>query len=241
MPPYLSPAPGACSNSCPLSWWCHPTIWSSVISFSWLQSFPESGSFLRRWFFAAGGQSIGISVSASVLPMNIQDWFLLGLTGLISLQSKGLSKSFLQDPQFKSINSLVLSFLYYPTLTSIHDYICDFYIHTWLLDNTFLKLYILVTDYCSGYNLICFQRQHYITIASCSYFINFTSNDSHITLSLPSEFKEDQKFFWDPPRYNKSVSVLRVTLFGLVKLEKSFGSQRLVMLSFEFSQSHFFP
>ena len=76
------------SNSCPSSWWCHPTSSSSVIPFSSrLQSFPASGSFLRSRLFASGGQSIGVSASASILPMNIQDWFPLGLTGLISLQS----------------------------------------------------------------------------------------------------------------------------------------------------------
>ena len=89
-----SPSPGACSNSCPLSWWCHPTISSSVIPFSCLQSFPTSGSFPVSWFFASGGQSVGPSASASVLPMSIQGWFPLGLTGLISLQSKGLSRVF---------------------------------------------------------------------------------------------------------------------------------------------------
>ena len=79
------------SNSCPLSWWCHPTISSSVALFSpCLQSFPTSGSFLVGQFFSSGGQSIGVSASASVLPMNIQDWFPLGLTGCISSQSKGL-------------------------------------------------------------------------------------------------------------------------------------------------------
>ena len=79
------------SNPCPLSWWCHPTISSSVIPCSsCLQSFPESGSFPMSWLFASGGQSI--RASASVLPMNIQCWFPLGLTGLISLQSKGLSR-----------------------------------------------------------------------------------------------------------------------------------------------------
>ena len=93
--PSPSPTPGNCSNSCPLSWWCHPTISSSVVPFSsCLQSFPASGSFARSQFFASGGQSIGVSASASVLPMNIQDWFPLGLTGLISLQSKGLSRVF---------------------------------------------------------------------------------------------------------------------------------------------------
>jgi len=93
--PYPSPTPGAYSNSCPLSWWCHPTISSSVIPFSsCLQSFPASGSFPMSWFFASGVQSIEVSASASVLPINIQDWFLLGWSGLISLQSKGLSRVF---------------------------------------------------------------------------------------------------------------------------------------------------
>ena len=81
--------PEACSNSCPLSRWCHPTILSSVVSFSsCLQSFPASGSLLSSQFFTSGGQSIGASAAASVLPMNIQDWFPLGLTGLITLLSK---------------------------------------------------------------------------------------------------------------------------------------------------------
>ena len=93
--PCPSPTPGACSNSCPLSWWCHPTLSSSVIPFSSsLQSFPTSGSFPRSQFFASGGQSIGASALASVLPVNIQGGFPLGLTDLISLQSKGLSRVF---------------------------------------------------------------------------------------------------------------------------------------------------
>ena len=87
-----SPAPRAYPNSCPLSRWCHPTISSSVIPFSHLQSFPASGSFQMSQFFASGDQSIGISASTSVLPINFQDWFPLGLTGWISLQSKGLSR-----------------------------------------------------------------------------------------------------------------------------------------------------
>ena len=116
------PTPGACSNSCPSSQWCHPTISSSVIPFSCLQSNPTLGYFSVSQFFASGGQSIGVSASASVLPMNIQGWFPLGLTGLISLQSRGLFQESSPTPQFKSINSSVLSFLYGPTLTSIHDY-----------------------------------------------------------------------------------------------------------------------
>ena len=91
-PPCLLPAPGVYSNSCPLSQCYHPTISSSVIPFSFhLQSFPVSGSFQMSRFFASGGQSIGASVSASALPVNIQDWFPLGLTGLIFLLSRGLS------------------------------------------------------------------------------------------------------------------------------------------------------
>ena len=90
--PCTSPTPRAWSNSCPLSQWCHPTISSSVVLFSCLQSFPASGSFQTSQFFAWGGQSSGVSASASVLPMNIQDWFPLGWTGWISLQSQGLSR-----------------------------------------------------------------------------------------------------------------------------------------------------
>ena len=90
-----SPTPGAYSNSCPSSRWCHLTISSSVVPFSSsLQSFPASESFPISQFFVSGGQSTGVSASASVLPINFQDWFPLGLTGWISLQSKGLSSVF---------------------------------------------------------------------------------------------------------------------------------------------------
>ena len=89
------PTARACSNSCPLSRWCHPTILSSVVHFSSrLQSFPASGSFPMNWLFTSGDQNTGASSSASVLPMNIQGWFPLGLTGLISLLSKGFSRVF---------------------------------------------------------------------------------------------------------------------------------------------------
>ena len=94
-PPCPSSTPGVHPNPCPLSWWCHPTISSSVIPFSsYLQSFPESGSFPMSQFFTIGRQTIGVSASASVLPMNIQDWFPLRWTGWISMQSKGLSRIF---------------------------------------------------------------------------------------------------------------------------------------------------
>ena len=121
-PPCPSPMPRVYSNSCPLSRWCHPTISSSDIPFSpsCLQSFPASGYLQMVQFFTSGGQKIGVSASASVLPMSNQDWFPLGLTGLNSLQSKGLSRVFLK-PHFKSISSLVFNCLYNPTLTFIHD------------------------------------------------------------------------------------------------------------------------
>ena len=121
--PCPSSTPKAFSNSCPLSWWCHPAISSSVILFfSCLQYFPASGSFPMSQFFASGGQSIGASASASVLPVNIQDWFPLGWTGWISLLSKGLSRVFSNTTAQKHQFSSVLSFLYSPTLTFIHDY-----------------------------------------------------------------------------------------------------------------------
>ena len=105
----------------PMSRWYHPTISSSVVPFSsFPQSFPASGSFPMRWLFASGGQSIGASAWASDLPMNIQDWFPLGWTGWIFLQSKGLSRVF-SNTTVQSINSSVLSPFYGPTLTSTHD------------------------------------------------------------------------------------------------------------------------
>ena len=94
-PPCPSPTPTAYPNSCPLSWWCLPTTSSSVVPFSSCsQSYLASGSFQMSQLFASGGQTTGVSASASVLPMNIQDWFPLGWTGWISLQSKGLSRVF---------------------------------------------------------------------------------------------------------------------------------------------------
>ena len=116
--PCPSPTPGACSNSCPLSQWHHPTISSSVIPFSCcLQSCPASVSFPKGHFFTSDGQSIGVSPSASVLPVNIQGWFPLGWPG-----SPRDSQESSPTSQFKTINSLALSFLYSPTLTSIHEY-----------------------------------------------------------------------------------------------------------------------
>ena len=128
-----SPTPGIYSNSCPLSWWCHPTILSSVVPFSsCLQSFPASGSLPMSHFFVSLDKIIGPSASASALPMNIQDWFPSGLTALISLQSKGLSRVFssntIQKHWFISTQASLLS--------SSH-------IHTWLLEKSYLWLHRL--------------------------------------------------------------------------------------------------
>ena len=125
--PCPSPTPGVYSNSCPLNQWCHPVISSSVIPFSSCpQALPASESFPISQLFAWGGQSIKVSALASVLPKNTQDWSPLEWTGRISLQSKGLSRVFSSTTIFQinafSINSLALSLLYGPTLTSIHDY-----------------------------------------------------------------------------------------------------------------------
>ena len=121
-PPCPSPTPRSYSNSCPLSRWCHPAISSSVIPFSSCPlSLPASESFPMNQLFAWGGQSTGVSALASILPMNTQDWSPLEWTGWISLQSRESQESS-PTPQFKSINSLVLSFLHSPTLTSIHDH-----------------------------------------------------------------------------------------------------------------------
>ena len=122
--PCPSPSPRVCSNSCPVSQWCHPTFSSFVAPFSFcLQPFPASRSFQMNQLFTSGGQSVGTSASASVLPMNIQVWFPLGLTGLISLLSKGFSRVFSSTTvwmhQFFGAQPFLLS--------SSH-------IHTWLLE-----------------------------------------------------------------------------------------------------------
>ena len=123
-PPRPSTTPGVYSNSCPLNQWCHPSISSSVVPFSSrLQSFPASGSFPISQFFAWGGQSIGGSASASVLPMNIEDWSPLGWTGWISLQSKGLSRVF--------SNTTVQKHQFFSAQLSLWS---NSHSHTWLLE-----------------------------------------------------------------------------------------------------------
>ena len=133
--PCPSPTPGSYSNSCPLSQWCHPTISSSVIPtpavipYSCLQSFPASGSSPVSQFFTSYGQSMGVSALASVLPINIQDWFPLGWTGLISLLSKGLSRIF--------SNTTVQKHQFFSTQFSLWS---NSHIHTWLLEKPQLWL-----------------------------------------------------------------------------------------------------
>ena len=118
--PCPSPTPRVYSNSCPLSHWCHPTISFSVVPFSCLQYFPVSGSLQMSQFFPSGGQSIRVSSSASVLPVNIQDWFPLGWNGWIVLQSRRLSKVFSNTTVLNSVfNSSALSFLY---IQLLHPY-----------------------------------------------------------------------------------------------------------------------
>ena len=121
-PPCPSPSPGVHSNSRPSSLWCHPAISSSVVPFSSCpQSLPASESFPMSQLFSWGGQSTGVPALASFLPKNTQDWSPSEWTGWIFLQSKGLSRVF-STPQFKSINSSVLSLLHSPTLTPIYDH-----------------------------------------------------------------------------------------------------------------------
>ena len=123
-PPCPSPTPRACSNSYPSSQWCHPTISSSVVTFSsHLPSFPASGSFKLSQFFISGGQSTGVSASASVLSMNIQDWSPLGWTGWISLQFRGLSRVF--------SNTTVQKHQFFSAQLSLQS---SSHIHTWLLE-----------------------------------------------------------------------------------------------------------
>ena len=140
--PGPSPTTGACSNSCPLSWWFHPTISSSVRPFySRIQSFPASGSFPMSQLFTSGGQSIGAWASASVLSMNIQDWFPLGWAGWISLQSKGLSRVF--------SNTTVQKHQFFGTQLSSQS---NSHIHTWLVE----KPQLWQTDLCWQSNVSAF-------------------------------------------------------------------------------------
>ena len=159
--PCPSQSPGVCLNSCLLSQWGHQTISSSVIPFSCSQSFPASESFPMNWLFTSSGQSIGASTSASVLPVNIQGWFPLGLTG--PLPSK---RHCSPEPQFKSISSSALSPLYGPTLTSTHDYLenhsFDYMDICWQSD-------VSVWIHCLGLSQLFFQEASIFYFRGCSH------------------------------------------------------------------------
>ena len=149
-PPCPSPTPRVHPNPCPLNQWCHPTISSSVVPFSsCLQFFPASGSFQMSQLFASGGQSIGVSASASALPMNTQDWSPLEWTGWISLQSKGLARVF--------SNTTVQKHQFFGAQLSLQS---NSYIHTWLLEKPWFwldgpllaKLYLCFLIRCLGWS-----------------------------------------------------------------------------------------
>ena len=157
--PCPSPSPRVCSNSYPLSQWCHPTILFSVAPFSCLQSVPALRSFPMSWLFTSGGQSTGASASASILPMSIQGWFPLWFTSLISVLYKGLSRSS-PVPQFESINSLVLSLPYGPSLTLVHDYWKN---HSF--DNKDLCWFVTVYDKLSRFIIAFLPRNRSLLIS----------------------------------------------------------------------------
>ena len=177
--PCPSLSPSVCSNSCALSWWCYITLSSSPTPFSFcLQSFPASGTFLVSPLLTSGGQSIG--ASASVLPMNVQGGFLLGLTALISLQSKGLSRQKSSPaPRFKSIHFflnafLALNFLYGPTLTSVHDY--------WK-NHSFDYIWAFVGKVYTGFNLLLCRQSNVSIFNDClSIFYESVLNWPHWVL-----------------------------------------------------------
>ena len=143
--PCHSSSPIVCSNSCPSSQWCHPTISSSVVPFSsCLQSFPESWSFLMSWLFTSGDQIIAASVSASVLPVDLQCWFCLGFTNLISWRSKGISRVFSNITVWKhQFFSVQLSLWF------------NSHIHTWLLDVWMYQLLLLLLLSCFSHIWLC--------------------------------------------------------------------------------------
>ena len=154
---YLPLSPGVCSNPYLWSLWCNLTISSSVSPMSFCpQSFPVSESFPKNWPFASGGQSIGASASASVLPMNIQSWFPLGLTGLISLKSEGLSRVF--------SSSKVWKHQFFETQTSLRS---SFHIHTWLLDKPWLdgKVMSLLFNVLPRFVIVFLSRSKHLLIS----------------------------------------------------------------------------
>ena len=171
------------AQTCLLSWWCRLTISPSVAPFfSCPQSFPASGYFPMSWLFVSGGQSIETSASASVLPMNIQGWFPLGLTGWIPCCLKGSQESS-SASQLRSINSLVLSLLYGPTLTSVHDY--------W-------------KKHSFDYTDFCWQSDNlYFLICCLGFVIAFLPRSKHLLISC---LQSSSTVIWEPKKI-KSVTV----------------------------------
>jgi len=180
--PCHSPNPGACSKSCPLSQWCHPTISSSVVPFfSRLQSFPASGSFLVSQLFVSSGQSIGASTTASVLPVDILGWFPLGLTDLTSLQSKGLSRVFSDSSkasvlQCSAFFIVQLSHLYMTTGDTIA-------LTIWTFVSKVMSLFLNIL---SRFVTVFLSRSKSLLISwmACSHHLQWSWNSRKWSLSL---------------------------------------------------------
>ena len=187
--PYPSLSPRVCPSSCPLNQWCFTTISSSAALLSW--SFPASGSFLMTQLLTSGGQSTEVSASASVLPMNIQGWFSLGLTGLTSLLSKGLSRIF-SSTTVQKHQLFTLRLLYGLTVTSVHDY--------WE-DNSFNYTHTLLAKWCLCFLISCLGLHSFPSKKQVSY--NFMA-----AVTLHSDFRAQR-------RENRSLLHLFPLLFAI--------------------------
>ena len=185
-PPCPSPTPGVYSNSCPLSWWCHPTISSSVVLFSSrLQFQPTSGSYPVSQFITSGGQSIGTSALVSVLPMNIQDWFPFGLTGWISLQSNGFSRVF--------SSTTVYRHQFFGFQTSLWS---NSHIHTWY----WKKIVLTVQTFVSEIMSLFFNMLSRLVIA-------FLPRSKRLLISW---LQSPSAMIWEPPKI-KSATVSTIS------------------------------
>ena len=172
-------SPGICSNSCPLSQWCYPTISFFADPFSFcIQSFPVLGYFPMSCVFTSGGQSIGASISLSVLPMNIQSWFTLGLTGLV-FQSKGSSRVFSSNHSLKASVSSVLTLLYDSTLTCINDYWKK---TSWTIQTFVGKVISLLLDMPSWFVIAFFSKEQlsFNFMAAVTIYSDFGSKENKI-------------------------------------------------------------
>ena len=196
--PCPSPSPRVYSNSCPLSQWCHPTISSSVAPFSsYPQSFPASGYFPVSWLFTSGDQSIGASASALVLPRNIQHWFPLGLTGLISLQSKELSRVFCsttaQKHQFFSAQPSLWSKSYMTTGRTIA-------LTIWAFVG---KVMSLLFNMLSRFVIAFLPRsKHLLILAAVAICSDFGAQENKLSKLTLKQFYWDIPLFWPPDAKN---------------------------------------